>query len=87
MIILNGNGTPGIGRKAADRLIGGNYRIIDVKNADSFNYATTRIMVYNQEAKKAGKKLAKDLGLGTVVDDSLAQDVTDVVILLGKDFK
>ena len=87
VIILNGNGTPGIGRKAADRLIGSNYRIIDVKNADSFNYATTRIMVYNQEAKKAGKKLAKDLGLGTVVDDSLAQDVTDVVILLGKDFK
>lgn len=87
VIILNGNGTPGIGRKAADRLIGKNYRIIDVKNADSFDYASTRIMVYNKEAKKAGKKIAKDLGLGTVVDDALAQDVTDVVILLGKDFK
>ena len=86
VIILNGSGTPGIGRKAADRLTGKGYRIIDVKNADSFNYTTTRIMVYNQEAKKAGKKLVKDLGLGTVVDDSLTQDVTDVVILLGKDF-
>ncbi len=87
VIILNGNGTPGIGRKAADRLTGNNYRIIDVKNADSFDYATTRIMVYNKEAKKAGKKLAKDLGMGTVVDDSLTQDVTDIVVLLGKDFK
>ncbi len=86
VIILNGNGTPGIGRKAADRLIGKGYQIIDVKNADSFDYATTRIMVYNKAARRGGKQLAKDLGLGTVVDDALAQDVTDVVILLGKDF-
>lgn len=86
VIILNGNGTPGIGRKAADRLIGKDYRIIDVKNADSFDYTTTRVMVYNQAARKAGKQIVKDLGLGTVVDDALAQDVADIVILLGKDF-
>lgn len=87
VIILNGNGTPGVGRTAADRLVDKGYRIIDVKNADHFNYDKTRIMVYNRKAKNVGAALVKDLQSGTVVEESMAQDVMDAVILLGKDFQ
>jgi hypothetical protein len=86
VIILNGCGAPGIGQQAADKLIKDGYKIVDVKNADNFDYSTTRIIVYNPRAKKAGSRMADSLGVGKVAEDSMVQDVTDVVIILGKDF-
>lgn len=86
VIILNGNGTPGVARTAADRLGGKGFKILDVKNADKFTYTKTEILVYNAKAKKSGTKAVKALGAGIVIDKEAAQDVTDLVILIGKDF-
>lgn len=86
VIILNGNGNPGVARAAADRLIGKGFKVIDVKNADNFNHKTTEVLIYNQKVKKSGPAVAKALGVGVVVDKETAQDVTDIVIVVGKDF-
>ncbi len=86
VIILNGNGTPGVGRRAADRLVGEGFRIVDVKNADHFDYQETEVLAYTARGKGAAAGLVKQLELGIVIDKPLAQDVTDLVVVVGKDF-
>ena len=87
IIILNGSGTPGVARVAADRLVGKGFKILDIKNADNFDYSKTEILLYNKQAKKSGKTIAKALGSGVQLDKKMAQDVTDVVIVIGEDFE
>lgn len=86
VIILNGSGAPGIARAAADRLIGKGFKILDLKNADKFTYARTEIMVYDKKLKARGETVAKSLGTGAVIEKEATQDVTDIVIVIGKDF-
>ncbi|MDP1808076.1 MAG: LCP family protein [Actinomycetota bacterium] len=86
VIILNGSGAPGIARDAADRIIGKGFKILDVKNADKFTYTQTEILIYDKKLKSRGKTVAKALGAGIVVEKGAAQDVTDIVIVIGKDF-
>lgn len=86
IIILNGNGTPGIARKAADRLVGDGYKILDIKNADRFDYTKTEVLLYSPLAKENGRKVAKALEAGVLLEKNMAQDVTDIVIVVGEDF-
>lgn len=87
IIILNGAGTPGIARVAADRLVGKGFKILDIKNADNFDYTKTEILLYNKQAKKSGKTVAKALRSGVLINKNMAQDVTDIVIVIGEDFE
>ena len=86
LIILNGNGAPGVARLAADRLIGKGLKILDVKNADRFDYPKTEIIIYSSRARKSGPKIVDALGSGVVIKKEMAQDVTDIVVVIGKDF-
>lgn len=86
LIILNGSGTPGIARAAADRLVGKGFKILDLKNADKFTYTRTEILIYGKKLKKRGEIVAKALGVGAVIEKEATQDVTDIVIVVGKDF-
>ncbi len=87
VIILNGAGVPGIARLAADRLVGKGFKILDIKNADNFDYSKTEILLYNKQAKKSGKAIAKALESGVLINKTMSQDVTDVVIIVGQDFE
>lgn len=87
VIILNGNGSPGVARKAADALIGKGFKIIDVKNADKFDYAETQIIIYEKDQKKNADKVQRLLGRGAIALKSMPQDVVDVLIIVGKDFE
>lgn len=86
LIILNGNGAPGIARAAADRLVGKGFKILDLRNADKFTYTQTEILVYDRKLKKRGEIVAESLGAGVVIEKEASQDVTDIVIVIGKDF-
>lgn len=87
VIILNGSGLPGVARKAADSLIGKGFKIIDVKNADNFNYERTQILIYNENKAGAAKEVKNLIGPGAIIAKSTPQDVADIVLILGKDFK
>lgn len=87
VIILNGSGMPGVARKAADSLLGKDFKIIDVKNADNFNYPVTQIVIYNDKKSKAAEEVKKLLGQGSISKKNTPQDVVDIVVILGKDFE
>ena len=85
-IVYNGSGTPGAAGVAAQQLIRGGVRVVDTKNADRFDYATTQIVVQNGDAA-AGEAVRKALGVGDIVDQPSEQDVVDVIVIVGKDFR
>ena len=59
VILYNGAGTPGIAGEAAQQLIRGGFRVVDTKNADNFNYATTKIVVQRGDVEQ-GEEIATD---------------------------
>jgi hypothetical protein len=86
VILYNGAGAPGIAGEAAQQLIRGGFRVVDTKNADSFNYATTKIVVQRGDVKQ-GEEIARILGVGKVEQQPSEQDVADVIVVVGKDYK
>ena len=86
VILYNGAGTPGIAGDAAQQLIRAGLRVVDTKNADNFNYPTTKIIVQKGDVKQ-GELIAKTLGVGTVEQQPSDQDVADVIVIIGKDYK
>lgn len=87
LIILNGSGLPGVARKAADNLLGKGFKIVDIKNADNFDYERTQIVIYNDKKAKDAPQIKKLIGLGEVMTKALPQDVVDIVIILGRDYE
>jgi hypothetical protein len=86
VILYNGAGIPGIAGEAAQQLIRGGFRVVDTKNADNFNYANTKIVVQRGDAKQ-GEEIARILGVGTVEQQPSDQNVADVIVVIGKDYK
>jgi hypothetical protein len=86
VILYNGAGTPGVAGEAAQQLIRGGFRVVDTKNADNFKYAKTKIVVQRGDVKQ-GEEIARILGVGAVEQQPSEQDVADVIVVIGKDYK
>jgi polyisoprenyl-teichoic acid--peptidoglycan teichoic acid transferase len=86
--ILNGNGIPGVGQVVAERLQPGGYRVLLTGNADSFDYDTTRIVVYDdsREQLAIARDIRDRLGVGEIERSGMPQSVVDVTIVVGADF-
>jgi LytR cell envelope-related transcriptional attenuator len=86
VILYNGVGTPGIAGDAAQQLIRAGLRVVDTKNADNFNYGQTLIVVQRGSSEQ-GNQIAKTLGVGQVRSKPSDQDIADVIVIIGRDYK
>lgn len=86
VIIYNGAGIPGIAGVAAQQLIRSGFRVVDTKNADSFGYKSTLIVVKRGD-RSQGDAVRQALGTGRVGVEPTNADVTDVIVTIGKDYK
>jgi len=86
VIVYNGSGIPGIAGAAAQQLIRAGFRVVDTKNADSFDYATTQIVVQNGDENSAAPAV-ETLGVGEVNVQPADQQVADIIIIIGKDYE
>lgn len=86
VIVYNGAGKPGIAGQAAQELIRAGFRVIDTKNADDFGYDKTEITVKHGDPAQ-GDAVRQALGVGTVTVDVSTADVTDVIVVIGKDYQ
>ena len=86
--ILNGNGTPGIGEQVASKLVGEGFRVVLSGNADSLDYAETRIVIYEStpEAQESAERVRDLLSVGEVQVSVQPQGIVDLTIVVGKDF-
>lgn len=82
--VLNGNAMSGIARKIAKDLELQGFKVINIGNADNFDYEKTKIIVYSKEVNLDNefKKLFNDF---EIVKEYRTQSDLDLVIILGKD--
>ncbi|MCE5203675.1 MAG: LytR C-terminal domain-containing protein [Actinomycetia bacterium] len=86
VIIYNGSGVPGIAGEAAKVLIKSGIRVVDTKNADRFDYKETMIVLQNDDTQ-AAETVKTVLGVGKIVEQPADQDVADIILIVGQDFK
>jgi len=86
--LRNGNGTPELGQRAAALLVPAGLRIEVTGNAPTFNYRSTRIIIYSDDAAglALGQEIRNLLGVGAVEVGTRAETIVDVTVVLGKDF-
>lgn len=87
LLVLNGAGTPGVAGDAAKKLISAGYKVIDTKNADNFKYTKTQIEVYKKTGEASAPNIRNILGTGEILRKNVSQDIVDIVIVIGKDYK
>lgn len=82
--VLNGNAMSGIAHKIAKDLELQGFEIVNIGNADNFDYEKTKIIVYSKEVNLDNefKKLFKDF---EIIKEYQDQTNLDLVIILGKD--
>lgn len=93
--ILNGQGTQGIAAKLKSSieavLVNGNnvIKVTETKNADSFNYKNTKIIVFTAKTgiNNVAEELKKLLGAGVISKSTNNVDNVDITIILGNDYR
>lgn len=87
--VLNGVGEPGVANEVARLMIENGYKVIDVKNADNFDYTETELIIYSIKSADMVKanKVKSILSVGKIILNNLPQDVADMTIIIGKDFQ
>lgn len=86
--VLNGVGTPGLGREVDARMDDARFRLVLSGNADAFDVEETRILVYDEDAATldAARALQEQLGVGTIQVSRQPQSVIDITVVVGADF-
>lgn len=87
VIVLNGIGTSGLAGKVAMKIIKAGYEVIDIKNANSFNYKNTLIIIYSQKMQDRAISVQRALGYGNVMLELDKQGLTDMTVIIGKNHK
>ncbi len=86
VIVENGAGSPGIAGVAARALIAAGYQVVDTKNAPSFGRKDTLIILYKGQDATA-QRIKDILGGGTIQKAVSDQDLADVIVIIGTDYK
>jgi hypothetical protein len=91
VLIQNGVGTPGLAVSACDKLVKAGFAFAGSGNADSFNHKKSAVVVFDRSvaAAQLGNSVARALGLppGDVREQDSGQNVADVIVILGRDYK
>ena len=91
VLVLNGVGTPGLGEKVRAKLIPAGFTFVGSRNANSFTYAKTQVLVKDATAAGTalGARVARALGVpvSSVRSSNQIGSIADVVVIVGRDFK
>ncbi len=89
VVVENGSGIAGIGRRAADTLRRMGFVVDAVGNASNFGYETTQIEVNSTQQPLAGEAVRAKLALKSAIvrpEPSPSPGSGDVTLVLGRDF-
>jgi hypothetical protein len=91
VFVQNGVGTPGLVTTACTRLVEAGYAFAGSGNATEFGHETSKVLVFDRSLASArlGNEVARTLRLPVkdVAVSTEGQNVADVVVILGKDYK
>lgn len=82
--VLNGSGEEGAASRTASFLRSGGYHVVEVRNADRFDYFAT-LVVARTEDGAAAREVAHYLGRPPVVRQAWNSDLAEVTVVIGRD--
>lgn len=85
VIVLNGNGVPGVGEGVAERLIPGGFRVALSQNAAEFDHPETLIVVGSPDDVGLAERVRDLLGVGSI-SVSVGSGIAPVTVVVGEDF-
>lgn len=86
VVVVNGSGAPGLGTLIDGRLAPYGFSVVTSENASHFNVRRTQIVASGDENVAAATQAQKVLGVGTVKVSDQPTSLSDVTIIVGKDF-
>jgi hypothetical protein len=87
VIVLNGNGRPGMGAAVAQLVAPAGYRVVASQNAVSFGVRGTKIVAGDEGFLAAARQVRALLGRGRVYVGSVPTNIGDITVVVGKDFQ
>jgi len=84
--VLNGSGAPGVGEAVARRIVPEGYRVVVSENASTFDNERTLIVVATESKRQLAEHVRDLLGVGEVVVSGPPSGISQVTIVVGKDF-
>jgi len=87
LVVLNGNGVPGVGERVARVLVPAGFRLVSSQNATSFKERVTLIVAADERFVDEARLARELLGVGRVVIDPQPTSVADVTVVVGRDFR
>jgi len=85
VIVLNGNGIPGIGQGVAQKILPGGFRVAVSENASTFDHDETLIVVGSSNDVDLAERVRDLLGVGSI-SVSVGSGIAPVTVVVGKDF-
>ena len=85
VIVLNGNGVPGIGELVAEKILPGGFRVAISENASTFDHDETLVVVGSSNDVDLAERVRDLLGVGSV-SVSVGSGIAPVTVVVGKDF-
>ncbi len=85
VIVLNGNGVPGIGELVAERILPAGFRVAISENASTFDHRETLVVVGSAGDVALAERVRDLLGVGSV-SVSVGSGIAPVTVVIGKDF-
>jgi hypothetical protein len=86
VVVVNGSGAPGLGTLIDGRLAPYGFSVVTSENASHFNVRRTQLVASGDENVAAATQAQKVLGVGTVKVSDQPTSLSDVTIIVGKDF-
>jgi len=84
--VLNGTGMSGLANKLAEALRQKGFQVVNVGNADSFNYQETQILDRTEGKQQLVQQIARMVGTSRLQQASKETATTDLTIIIGKNF-
>ena len=84
--ILNGCGKSGIANLYSNYIRKNNFDVIEIKNADNFDYENTLILIHNSFKENEAIELAKLLKINKNNIKFNNDNIWDLSIIIGKDY-
>jgi hypothetical protein len=85
LLVLNGNGAPGMGEAVARQVVGEGFRVVASDNLATFDFAQTEIRVH-PGFEDAGERVRGLLGVGKVIVSEQGSGLAPISVVVGSDF-
>ena len=85
VLVLNGNGSPGMGEIVARRIVPAGFRVVASGNARAFDVEITEVRVSDPSLRAAGEEVRRLLGVGRVIMTEQGSGLAPITVVMGHD--